>query len=64
MNGLRICDIYTQMEYQPAIKKNKTMPFTATQMQPEILILKEVSQKEKNKYHVVTYMWNLKRGTN
>ena len=39
--------IYT-MEYQSAIKKNKIMPFVATWMQLEILILSEVSQKKTN----------------
>ena len=33
-------------------------------MQLEILILSEVSQKEKDKYHCgIAYMWNLKYGT-
>jgi len=36
------------MEYYSAIKKNKIMPFAATEMQLEILILSEVSQKEKD----------------
>ena len=39
------------MEYHLAIKKNKLMPFTATWMELETLILNEVSQKEKDKYH-------------
>ena len=38
--------IYT-MEYYSAIKKNKIMPFAATWRQLEIIILSEVSQKEK-----------------
>ena len=38
--------IYT-MEYYSAIKKNKIMPFAATWMELETLILSEVSQKEK-----------------
>ena len=38
--------IYT-MEYYSAIRKNEIMPFAATWMQPEIIILSEVSQKEK-----------------
>lgn len=46
------------MEYYLALKKNKTMPFAATWMHLEILILSEVNQKEKGKYHI-TYMWNL-----
>ena len=52
------------MEYYLAIKKNKVMPFTATWMDLEIIILSEVSQKEKDKYHDITYMWNLKYDTN
>ena len=34
-------------------KKNKIIPLTATWMQLEIIILSEVSQKEKYKYHVI-----------
>ena len=33
-------------------------------MQLEILILSEVNQKDKDKYHTISYMWNLKYGTN
>ena len=35
-------------------KKNKTMPFAATWMQIEVIILSEVSQKEKDKYHMIS----------
>ena len=45
--------IYT-IEYYSAIKKNEVMPFAATWMDLEINILSEVSQKEKNKYHVIS----------
>ena len=31
------------------------MPFTATRMQLEIVILSEVSQIEKDKYHIIWY---------
>ncbi len=36
-----------------AIKKNKIMPFAATWMDLEIVILSEVSQTEKDKYHMI-----------
>ena len=42
------------MEYYSAIKKNKIMPFAAIWMQLEIIILSEVSQKEKDKYHIIS----------
>ena len=38
------------------------MPFAATWMQLEILILSEVSQKEKEKYLLMSQMWNIKYG--
>ena len=53
--------IYT-MEYYSAIKKDEIMPFAATWMQLEIIILSEGSQKQKDKYHI-TYTWNLKYDT-
>ena len=37
------------MEYYSTIKKNETMPFAAIWMNLEIIILSEVSQKEKDK---------------
>ena len=33
--------------------KNEIMPFAATQMVLEIIILSEVSQTEKDKYHMI-----------
>ena len=45
--------IYT-MEYYSVIKKNKIMPFAATWMEPESLILSEVSQKEKDQHHMIS----------
>ena len=41
--------IYT-MEYYSSIKKNEIMPFAV------IIILREVSQKEKHKYHIILLM--------
>ena len=54
--------IYT-MEYYSAMKKNEIMPFAATWMDLEIVILSEVSQTGKDKYQIydIAYMWNLKK---
>ena len=38
------------MKYYSAIKKNEMMPFATTWMDLKIIILSEVSQKEKDKY--------------
>ena len=40
------------------------MPFAASWMQLEIIILSEVSQKERQIPCDTTCMWNLKYGTN
>ena len=42
------------MEYYSAIKKNKIMPFAATWMDLEMIILSQVSQTEKDKYHMMS----------
>ena len=41
------------MEYYSSIKNNDIMPFTATWMELETPILNEISQKEKDKYHMI-----------
>ena len=47
--------VYT-MEYYSAIKKNEIMPIAATWMDLESVIQSEVSQKEKNKYRMLTHI--------
>ena len=42
------------MEYYSAIKKNEIIPFAATWMELEIIILSKVSQTEKDKYHMIS----------
>ena len=52
------------MEYYSAIEKNEIMPSAATWMDPEIIILSEVSEKERQIPYDITYLWNLKYDTN
>ena len=55
--------IYT-VEYYSAIKRTK-MPFAATWTDLEIVILSEVSQTEKDKYHIISLICRIfKKGTN
>ena len=52
------------MEYYSAIKKNKIIPLAATWMQLDLSLLSELSQKEKDKYHMISHIWNVKYGKN
>ena len=53
------------MEYYSAIKKNEIMPFAESWMDLEIITLSEVSQTEKDKYHMISFICRiLKNGTN
>ena len=42
---------------------NEIIPFAATWVGLEIIKSSEVSQTEKDKYHDITYRWNLKYDT-
>ena len=48
-----MCTHTHTMEYYSAIKKNNIVPFAATWMDLEIIIVSEVSQTEKDKYHMI-----------
>ena len=48
------------MDYYSAIKRNEFASFVETWMDLGTTIQSEVSQKEKNKYHMLMeYIWNL-----
>ena len=47
------------MEYYLAIRKNEIMPFAATWMDLEIIILSEVRQKKTKKKKNVVYVYNI-----
>ena len=51
------------MECYSAIKKNEIMPFAATQMDLEIIILSK-SDRERQIPHDIPYVWNLNHDTN
>ena len=47
------------MEYYSAIEKNEIMPFAATWMDLEIIILNEVNQAEKDKYYMISLIYGV-----
>ena len=61
---IKMWHIHT-MEYYSVIKKSEIMPFAATWMDLEIVILSEVSQTEKEKYCMLLLICGiLKKDTN
>ena len=50
--------MYT-MEYYSAIKKNEIMSFAATWMDLERVILSEVTQTQKEKYHMTSLIYGI-----
>ena len=60
----KIWYIYT-MECYSAIKRSEIMPFAETWIDLETVIQSEISQKEKNKYHMISLICGIqKHGTN
>ena len=47
---------YTQWNPDSAIKKNKVMPFAATWLELEKIMLSEVTQKEEGEYNTLSHM--------
>ena len=46
-------DIYT-VEFYLAVQRKKILPFTTVWMDLENIILSEISQSDKNKYHMIS----------
>ena len=55
---MKLWYIYT-MEYYSAIKGNETGSFVMMWMNLESVIQNEISQKEKNKYHILTHIYGI-----
>ena len=49
----QLWDIHT-MEYYSAVKKKKVLPFVTVWMDLENIMLSEISQSEKDKYHMIS----------
>ena len=54
----RMWNIYT-MEYYSALKRNEIKLFVVRWMDIESVIQSKVSQKEKNKYHMLTHLYGI-----
>ena len=57
-------DVVYTMENYAAIKRNKILPFAATWMDLEGIMLSEMSDRERQILYVIIYMWNLKNKMN
>ena len=51
-----VLHIYDTIEYYSAINRNKIGSFVEMWMDLESVLQSEVSQKEKNKYHILTHI--------
>ena len=51
------------IEYYSAIKKNKILSLAMTWIELESIMLSEISQSGKNRYHMISFMWNLRNKT-
>ena len=50
--------MYT-MEYYSAIRNDKYSPFASTWLELEDIMLSEVSQSEKDKHYMVSFIWGI-----
>ena len=47
------------MEYYEATKMDELLPFTLMWMEMEGTILRQISQSQKDNYHIVSYIWGM-----
>ena len=60
-SALQAVSSLTELPWKPVltIKKDEIMPFAETWMKMEIMILSEVSQTEKYKYHMISLTYRI-----
>ena len=56
-----VCVCVCIMEYNSTIKKYELMSFAATWKDLEIIILNEVIQEEKDKYHLTSLIYGIEK---
>ena len=49
------------MEYYSSIKKNEILPFATTWMDQEGIMLSEISQTKKDKYHMISLICGIEK---
>ena len=54
----KLWSIYT-MDYFSAIRNDKYSPFASTWLELEDIMLSEVSQSEKDKHYMVSFIWGI-----
>ena len=54
----KMWSMYT-MEYSSAIRNNEYPPFASTWMELEGIMLSEISQSEKDKHYMVSFIWGI-----
>ena len=63
--GVCVCvDAYIHsyiVEYYSAMKKNEILPFVTTWMDLEGIMLSEISQMQKDKFHMVSFLCGMKQ---
>ena len=55
----RIKQLWYTMKYSLAIKKKKTLPFGTAWVDLENIMLSEISQSEKDKYHMISLIYGI-----
>ena len=54
----KMCSIYT-MEYYSAVRNDEYPLFALTWMELEGIMLSEISQSEKDKHYMVSFIWGI-----